>query len=1193
MALYTPQQKLAINADGHLALTANAGSGKTFVLSRKYLEAALKSDGNLSRIIAITFTEKAASELYQKISKLVEEEISIAASEKKLKLLEKIRRGLVSSNISTIHSFCIDLLHQFPVEADLDAKFSPIDEKLSSELIELAVEETISREFDDAETQNIIKKLIRIFASKGNLQNQIIEMIKRRKNVFSLQEKIYSKNEIGISEYFSQTLEIVQAEIVQTFEKKFFEAITHINNAVLAGNPENELAKNVDGLIKKIEKNNLFSEKFSTYIQINNLITTTKYEIRRRGYLTDPLRAGLHHEIHELEDILFSLKNFNEGKDSIQDYLILARFGKDVLSLFDKCQKEYESKKKRDSYLDFEDILLHTENILQNSLIRQEIIQQYDFLMVDEFQDTNEIQYSIFMPILDYLNSGKLFVVGDEKQSIYKFRDADVELFKRAKTEIEIKSGESGILNLPDSFRMEPEICLFANELFNNLFAETNETFNEVSNTPLICAKQSSKNGEVSFLISDSEDVSTESALVSEKIIQLVNAHKYDFSDIAILVRKRKSFSDIEKTFANLNIPYTVVGGRGFYQRQSINDIYNYLSFLTDESNDAALIGLLRSPFFLIPDSTIYEISLRNGENFFKKLLKYSKGNDQLSEVCKILEENKNLSSSFHLTHLLKKLLTETNYITLLANRQNGDQEFANIQKLILLSRNFDNRGFRNLYDFIQFLKDSITGKEDEPQASVSDKINSVKLMTIHQAKGLEFPVVFLHKSGDTGLETITKSKSISISKKFGILTKLPPNDNPLSEPVNLNLIAANDFVEKKKSDAEVKRLLYVGVTRAKEKLFISGTREQNEKNFKKQSFFGLLETGLANDFKSDFQIKGSLKFLQMTETTVDSFERELDVKINVISNYKSEEKIGKVQKKYFNITNVLLEKLPEVEKDQVISATKLSVYNQCSLKYHLIYNLGYLRLESLLPKSYALKTPRLKYEFDDESYLDDLNEKDDGNVIHIYTAPDSQKFGTIVHNLLSKEISSDQISRVIVEKYDHIFLNENDQQQFITEVVDLFKKFENSKSYTEIKKHSDYKNEFEIYHNENNYLMHGVIDKIIFDGRKVIIIDYKTDKIDEKSALSRFNDYTIQLKFYLYISSKLFTNYEEFTARLVFLNQPDLDLNINFAKNDLVKIGEEINSLVEGISMENISKNPEHCSLCPFSNITNHCIVN
>jgi ATP-dependent helicase/nuclease subunit A len=184
--ILTPHQLSALQYKNHISLTANAGSGKTFVLSKRYLEIALNENIQLRNIAAITFTDKAASELYKKIASEVEQRLNLQPDEKLRKKLEKIRRQLVSANISTIHSFCIDILKEYPVEASLDANFQPIDESLSNELVELSIEETIKSAFDNQEEGEDLKYLIRVFASKKIFAEELFSLIKNRKNVFDL-----------------------------------------------------------------------------------------------------------------------------------------------------------------------------------------------------------------------------------------------------------------------------------------------------------------------------------------------------------------------------------------------------------------------------------------------------------------------------------------------------------------------------------------------------------------------------------------------------------------------------------------------------------------------------------------------------------------------------------------------------------------------------------------------------------------------------------------------------------------------------------------------------------------------------------------------------------------------------------------------------------------------------------------------
>ena len=555
MSTLTPHQSLALSTKGHLALTAKAGSGKTFVLARKYLDALVKDKLDISSVAAITFTEKAASELYLKISILIDEKLKECKDLADKKQLEKVRRQLVSANISTIHSFCISILRDYPVEAQLDARFIPIDEKLSEELIELSVEEMIRSSFNDELVSEELKYLIRIFASKSKLQNQIVKLIKNRKNVFTLQENIYSLDEKTIADYFSKSFVDGFINIWKKKENDFIKLIQIINSHVLEDDNSNKIALDIQSEINELNHQNNVYSILNAIKSIKLLAFTDRFTIRKRGYLSNDLSKLLVNEIQEMESIIDEFKNFDFLENSNDVEFELARFGKTFLSFFDYALRNYETKKRVDGYIDYEDILLHTKLLLQNINVQKSLAEKFKLLMVDEFQDTNEIQYQIFLPILDELKSGRLFIVGDEKQSIYKFRDAEIAIFNLTRNDIKKSVGVANLLVLPDSFRMAPYICAFCNHIFKELFKEPDEQFGEVPATDLVCARVDDTKGKVEFLVSKiDEDVTSfsEAELIAGKILEIMKEGNYSYNDISILVRKRKHFTDLEKIFLKI-----------------------------------------------------------------------------------------------------------------------------------------------------------------------------------------------------------------------------------------------------------------------------------------------------------------------------------------------------------------------------------------------------------------------------------------------------------------------------------------------------------------------------------------------------------------------------------------------------------------------------------------------------------------
>lgn len=1182
MSILTPHQKSALDFTDHLSLTANAGSGKTFVLARRYLNAALSPGISVSNIAAITFTDKAAGELYNKIVKLVTEQISLAeSSELKLKL-ERIRRQLVSANISTIHSFCINILREYPVEAGLDARFVPIDEQLSDELIELSIEEVVKALLAEDSISGNVKYLIRLLGSKSRLESELFNLIKQRKNLLFIKDTIYRNTEDAITSYFKEQFDKYYFEIWDGYKTELLRCITSINETVLSKNPENGLAHEISGLLKDSDRLNSSEQILKFISEISKTMLTTGGTVKVRGYLSSDLKGGLEDELSIVESSLNDLSRIEYSADSALMLKELSKFGKILLDVFEIAMERYQIKKNQEGFLDYEDILLFTKEILKNESVQISLGEKYRFILVDEYQDTNEIQYEIFLPILGYLKLGNLFIVGDEKQSIYMFRDAELEIFTRTKIDISSQSGSGSLLELPDSFRMASGICLFTNKLFEILFARPNELYNEVKNTNIVCARPEDPIGEVEFIISDlSNDSSvSEAELVARRIIEL-NAAGTLFRGIAVLVRKRRSFSELEKEFIKFGIPFSIIGGRGFYQRQTISDIYNYLSFLSNSGNGVALTGVLRSPFFDISDSKLFEISLTTGNTFWEKFLNHSAVDKSLISIKDVLSENLRLASSLELTVLLRKILTDTEYLAVIASRVDGGQELANIEKLINISRSFSSKGFRNLYDFIDYLNDAITGIEDESQAAVTTDTDSVQLMTLHQAKGLEFPVVILFNTHESSPKTQIKSKQISISKKFGILTKLPLNENYLSEYVTTPLNGLYNFIEEKKRIAELKRLLYVGITRAMNHLIISGEVSPKQK-LRNDSFLYLITSGLNIDFTGKKnQLSGDLDCLVLNDDKYTNKKVKINLELSVKNSVNLVNSIKPAAANYSKPLEINISSIePPIEKD-IISATKVAVYNQCPAKYLLTYEYGFGKINNLDHEN-TLSLHELENKaLDSEEYGEDeivLN-KIKGNVK-----------GVLIHSLLEREIKPDDIEKEIAKFLKKNGIADNQVTDNKNHIIHEYLSFTSSENYKNLSIHKNYKNEFQVYIKDDDVFLFGIMDKIIITVDEIIIVDYKTDDIDESEIEHRAENYSIQLKFYLYIVQKLFRNYNSFRLILMFIKYPEKPVVKSYNKNDFFLVKREISNIIKGIIQKDFHKNKEHCRICVYSDKNQNC---
>ena len=1188
METLTPHQSAALNFERSISLTANAGSGKTFVLAKRYIEIVLNKNISLNKIAAITFTDRAAGELYKKIAVEIDR-LSEKSFDKELKnKLISIRRELVSAKISTIHSFCLDILREYPVEASLDANFLPIDEIISDELIELATEEMMNESLLNSTGSEAVKSLIRLFGSKIRLADELKKLISNRKNVLALAEKIYDKSVEDIAGFFHSSFISLTGEVISMGKTDFIAGLQKINNIVLQNDPINEIALKSSELLENFKKEKNTEKSLILIENLKNTLCTDSGSIKSRGYLTAKLRDKLPVDlITNLEDFLQDIGSISLYDSAHTEYE-LTEYGKLIIEIFNKVLAKYDSMKREHGYLDFEDILLKTKNILANSDVKNRLSEKYKYILIDEFQDTNEIQYQIFLPIVDYLRSGNLFVVGDEKQSIYKFRDAELEVFSQTKKIILNAEDKESILSLPDSFRMSPAICLFTNTLFRKLFENPSGLYNEVEYSEIVCANKNNDEGKIEFLIAERSEEYAEAELVAKRIQLLFNEKKeqnFKWNSIAILVRKRASFSELEKIFTRFEIPFTIIGGKGFFQKQIIFDVHNYFSFLLNEDNDAALVGILRSPFFNVSDSKIFELSQRTEYSLYKKLLIAANINSYWRNIADKLNENLVFSKRMNFPVILRKIINESSVLSVTASKPDGKQDLANIEKLINMTIDFSDEGFKSLYDYVNYLGQAIQKLEDISQAAIEKENEGVNILTIHQAKGLEYEAVFLFNCNDSSQRNLIKAKELFVHKKYGLLTRVPEKQNYFSEYKSAPIVNICSLIEDKKDLAEIKRLLYVAVTRAKSGLFISSV--EPEKYFRSRSFMSLLQSGLGCDISSDdIQINGKLTYLKSKQDKFVNYEEPLNIKIPVIRKIEltGEKFVHNSERNKTKIIN--LHKVDDSQSGEMLSASKFSVYNQCPVKYKLAYKLGLPGTTVGFPDQVIGAHEFIEDYYNKEGLTDlktePLKQQDQLSIVK----------GKIIHSVLEQNPEQSLIRQAVQNELKRLNIFDSGHEKVREEIITELNSFYNSEEFRYINSFKNFKNEFEIYIKENDYFLHGIIDKLIYEDSKLIVIDYKTDDIRESQLEERSAIYKNQILFYLYIVSIKFNRFSEFEGRLVFTKLPDSPVVFQFSPEIKTGVWKQIQKFIADIRKNNFIPNIDHCPKCKFSDDRKNCIL-
>lgn len=545
----TKEQLKAQSYDRHLTVTANAGTGKTRVLVHRYLNILLgldllKTDIEPQEVVAITFTRKAASEMLAKIAQNIEEKQKTCENKILSQRLEYIRENLIYANISTIHSFCSKLLRDYPIEAGINPAFVELTEPEKLSFQDQAITEVFEDWLDtDVDEKRVTFKNLLDILPEYKLR-KLLKLIFNKRAITQNLIKLYSKSNEEILEKRNEYLNNL---IIPTIE----ESINKLFNFFDRYNTDNLKASNVkkfeealehlkdfkDELNSKSKAYNL-TELIDKTISIINIFFTKKLEIR--SVFQNEENFALEAVIGNSASII---DRFSQLKDVLkyEDLDIeLIRATLTVIDVYKDVEQSIKQRKDELGALDFDDFILLTYNLLQNDEVRRKVAKNIKYLLVDEFQDTDDFQYSIMKNLIGDFSgieqNNNLFIVGDAKQSIYGFRNADVRIFNKARTEIreinrkkleqrelndyflsaeeqiaaESDAEREGELQLTATFRMQPNICSFVNAVCSNIFADKSNSF-DVEYSPLVCAK----NAEEFFQSEDKSSFGTVSFLTS------------------------------------------------------------------------------------------------------------------------------------------------------------------------------------------------------------------------------------------------------------------------------------------------------------------------------------------------------------------------------------------------------------------------------------------------------------------------------------------------------------------------------------------------------------------------------------------------------------------------------------------------------------------------------------------------------
>lgn len=858
-------------------MVAGAGSGKTRVLVERFL-ALLEHYPTwpLNSIVAITFTEKAAREMRDRVRQAISQRIQSSTTLEQLTFWRQHEDSLESARIGTIHALAAQLLRANPVEAALDPGFQILDEVEATLLQDEAVEQALVALLQSPAAAlladygvRVVRDVLKAFISQSAAQPLLDALI-------HLHPDQWVQHWRGLQQADSGSM----LDSIRT-NATLREAIAWIDDK---GTPADDALWNS----WRIATSQYAIIQHADWDAAYTALTVIQESVNIRGgskkiWGDD---EAVKESKKQLKTIRESAKAYleqiippiGEGDEQAAQMLIWWRDAIDLTS------QTYSQLKANQNTLDFDDLEVLTVQLLENhpDVAAHYVQHEFNHVMVDEFQDTNDAQRRIIYALCgvdaEQAPAGRLFVVGDPKQSIYAFRGADVSVFDRVRHELLQLGGEA--VALSKSFRSHQRLIA----LFNNLFGVILQreagavgaftvAYEAVSHhreaapdlqTPItLIGLHQPKTDDTSSKLSGNDIDLWEAMQVGQHLQAMINnqtpiwerhTNTYrplQYGDIAILFQSMGKTPQWEHAFQQLGLPYITIAGKGYFERQEVWDIQNLLATLHNPADDLALASVLRAPMFGLSDDGLLAYRLQQDaegkpQPLWVALMHTTPPLDDTDAA--VAEFARHTLGILHqiagrvtIAELIEQALELTAFEATLTALPNGERRRANIKKLLTVAHR---SGRVSLAEFRTYLDDMVSTEAREGEATLEAE-GAITLMSVHKSKGLEFPVVVIGEADWTRNEY---KPVVIFDPLVGPVCKIMGAEK-LEEPSAYQLAHKYQI---QRSEAERKRLFYVAATRAQDYLIISG-------EYKQTGWMGQLHQVLGLPAKDDVLVGNSL----------------------------------------------------------------------------------------------------------------------------------------------------------------------------------------------------------------------------------------------------------------------------------------------------------------------------------------------
>jgi ATP-dependent helicase/nuclease subunit A len=1086
------EQVAAIDAPGVVFVSAGAGTGKTTVLVERFVKAVCERGLDVDSLLVITYTERAAGELRSRIRARLEELGR-----------DDLARELDGAWISTIHGFCLRLLKAHPFAAGIDPRFRVLDDSQSRVLQSEAFESALAEFLGDGDDERSV--LLATYGARAlrRMLTGVYDTLRAagRPLILELGERP------GLAERIEELREAARC---------------------LVDDPEaGETAKATGArALELLEERTLPERLFDLS------------ELKARGE-----RAA----------------TYEEARRGVEQAALdeLAARDRDLLQeLLGAFERAYRGAKERESALDFEDLQLLARDLLrENAEIRERESWRFRSIMVDEFQDTNRLQCELVDLLSESADDKEIFFVGDEFQSIYGFRHADVHVFR------ERREHASGVLALTQNYRSRPEVLGAINHLFSTEFGDDFQRLEAAGRfadpafeTPveLLVTDKASYTG------TDVHWRRAEARHIAKRVHELIEEGTAAAGEIVLLFAAGTDAEWYEEELRQLGIPTYRATGRGYFGQQQVVDLLAYLRLLHNRYDDEALVTVLASPLVGVSNDAL--ALLRRAAPRRPLFQPFEKGlpaglasrDEQLFRAFhQRFERLARVVPTLSLERLLEAIASEHDYDLAALAQWDGRRRYANMRKLARLARSYEELRGPDIEGFVRFVREQeAVGARELEAVAEEEGADAVRLLTIHSAKGLEFKVVVV---ADAGRDRAAPSPDEILclpDGRFGFR---------VADPATGQRRGAFEYeavreAGREEERAERLRLYYVAMTRAIDRLIVSGAIDPERSADAETPIGWVLDRLDAREL--DEAEQGTIELVRDGARLLVRIDRHREAPV-VVAEAPSADGEGQLELFVGDDVPPLpppAPRLPELapvpqpplHHVRSLSYSALALFGRCSFRYYAE------RVAGMRPSDVRGTVPG-------------------------QTGLAATELGDAVHVLLEHGVAADDVRAPVLARYPAA------TEEDLSRVGQLVQAWHDSPLAQRLDELERVRPELGFAFEHDGVLLHGRLDVFAQQDGSALVVDYKTNRLEDLSPEEALEeDYGIQRLVYALAGFR--AGADEVEVVYVFLERPDEPVARTFKREEAAELETGLSEAIAAIRAGRFVPTPSElaCAGCP-----------